>query len=49
MDVRNYEAGQNQKLKNRDDIESGENRKGSSGKEVEVVRACDEKRGGRTT
>ena len=45
MDVRSYQAGQNKKWKNKRDIESGGNRKASQGKEVEVVWACDEKRG----
>ena len=45
MDVRSYEAGQDQKLKNKRDNESGGNHKESTGKKVEVVRACDAKRG----
>ena len=39
------EAGQNNKLKNKRDNESGGNHKESPGKEVEVVWACDEMRG----
>ena len=38
MDVRSYEAGQDQKWKNKRDNES-------TGKKVEVVWACDETRG----
>ena len=45
MYVQSYEAGQYQKWTNKKDNESGENRKESTGKEVEVVWACDEKRG----
>ena len=45
MDVRSYEAGQDKKWKNMRDNESGGNQKESPGKEVEVVWACDEKRG----
>ena len=45
MDVRSYEAGQDQKWKNKRDNESGGNHKESTGKTVEVVRACDAKRG----
>ena len=45
MDVRSYEAGQDKKLKNKKDNESGGNHKESPRKEVEVVWACDEKRG----
>ena len=37
MDVRSYEAGQDQKLKNKRDNESGENHKESTGKKVEVI------------
>ena len=44
MDVRSYEAGQDTKLKNKKDNESGGNHKESPGKEVEVVWACNEKR-----
>ena len=44
MDVRSYEAGQDQKLKNKRDNESRGNHKESTGKKVEVVWACDEKR-----
>ena len=42
---RSYEAGRNKKLKNKRDNESGGNHKESPGKEVEMVWACDEKRG----
>ena len=45
MDVRSYEAGQEQKWKNKRDIESGWNHKESTGKKVELVWACDAKRG----
>ena len=45
MDVRSYEAGQDKKWKNKRDNESGGNHKESPGKKVEVVWACDEKRG----
>ena len=45
MDVRSYEAGQDKKWKNKRHNKSGGNRKENPGKEVEVVRACDEKRG----
>ena len=47
MDVRSYEAGQDQKWKNKRDNESGGNHfhKESTGKKVEVVWACHEKRG----
>ena len=45
MDVRSYEARQDKKLKNKEDNESGGDRKESPGTEVEVVWACDEKRG----
>ena len=45
MDVRSYEAGQDQKWKNKRDNESGGNHKESTGKKVEVVWACDAKRG----
>ena len=45
MDVRSYEAAQDQKWKNKRDNESGRNHKESTGKKVEVVWACDEKRG----
>ena len=45
MDVRSYEAGQDQKCKNEKDNESGGNHKESTGKKVEVVWACDVKRG----
>ena len=38
-------AGQDKKWKNKRDNESGGNHKESAGKEVEVVWACDEKRG----
>ena len=47
-DVRSYEAGQDQKRKNKRDNEGGRNHNEtvkSTGKEVEVVWACDEKRG----
>ena len=44
MDVQSYEAGQDNKLKNKVDDESGGKRKGSPGKEVEVVWTSDEKR-----
>ena len=43
MDVRSYEAGQDQKLKNKRDNESGGNHKEITGKKVEVVWACEEK------
>ena len=39
------EAGQDQKWKNKRDNESGGNHKESTGKKVEVVWACDAKRG----
>ena len=45
MDVRSYEAGQDQKRKNKRDNESGGNHQESTGKKVEVVWTCDEKRG----
>ena len=45
MDVRSYEAGQHKKNNNKRHNESGGNRKESPGTEVEVVWACDEKRG----
>ena len=45
MDVRSYEAGQDQKWKNKRDYESGGNHKESTGKKVEVAWACDAKRG----
>ena len=45
MYVQSYEAGQDQKWKNKRDNESGGNHKESTGKKVEVVRACDAKRG----
>ena len=45
MDVRSYEAGQDQKWKNKRDNESGGNHKESTGKKVEVVWACYSKRG----
>ena len=45
MDVQSYKAGQYQKRTNKRDNESGGNHKESPGKEVEVVWACDEKRG----
>ena len=45
VDMRSYEAGQDQKWKNKRDNESGGNHKESTGKKVEVVWACDEKRG----
>ena len=45
MDVRSYEAGQDQKWKNKRDNESAGNHKESTGKKVEVVWACDAKRG----
>ena len=45
MDVRSYEAGQDQKWTNTGDNESGGNRKENPGEEVEVVWAFDEKRG----
>ena len=45
MDMRSYEAGQVQKSKTKRDNESGGNHKESTGKKVEVVWACDEKRG----
>ena len=45
MDVRSYEAGQNKKLKDKGTTQVGGNHKESQGKEVEVVWACDEKRG----
>ena len=45
MDVRSYEAGQDKKGKNKGDNDSGGNSKETPGKEVEVLRACDEKRG----
>ncbi len=44
MDVRSYEVGQDKKLKNTRDIESGGNSKANKGKEVEVVWAFDDKR-----
>ena len=40
MDMRSYEAGQDQKVKNKSDNESGSNHKASTGKEVEVAWAC---------
>ena len=40
-----YEAGQDDKRNNKGDNGSGENRKECPGNEVEVVSACDEKRG----
>ena len=43
IDVRSYEDVQDKKLKNKGDNESGRNCKESSGKDVEVVRACDAK------
>ena len=43
--VRSYEAGHDRKSKNNGDNELGGNRKESPGKEVEVVWACDAKRG----
>ena len=43
--MRSYEAGQDKKLKNKRDNESGGNRKENPRKEGEVVWACDEKRG----
>ena len=45
MHVRSYGAGQDKTCNNKGDKESGGNRKESSGKEVKVVCACDEKRG----
>ena len=45
MDVRSYEVGQDEKLNNTRDIESGGNRKANKGKEVEVAWARDDKRG----
>ena len=45
MDVRSYEVGQDETLKNTRDIESGGNRKENEGKGVEVVWARDDKRG----
>ena len=45
MDVRSYEAGQYKKLNNKRDNECGGIHKESPGKQVEVVWACDEKRG----
>ena len=45
MDVRSYETGQEQKRKNKRDNESGRNHKESTGKKVEVVWGCNEKRG----
>ena len=45
MDVRSYEARQEKKRNIKRDNESGGNRKESQGKEVQVVMACDEKRG----
>ena len=45
MDVRSYEAGQDPKLKNKRDNESGVIHKESTGKKIEVVWACDAKRG----
>ena len=45
MDVRSYEAGHDKKWKNKGDNESGGNRQESPEKEVDVVRACDEKIG----
>ena len=41
---RSYETGQDQKWKNKRGNESGGNHKESTGKKVEVVWACDEKR-----
>ena len=43
--MRSYEAGQDKKLKNMGDNESGENPNESPGKTVEVMWGCDEKRG----
>ena len=45
MDVWSYEAGEDQKLKNNRDNESGGNHKESTGNKVEVVWVCDAKRG----
>ena len=45
MDVRSYEAGQYQKWKHKRDNKSGGNHKESTGKKVEMVWACDAKRG----
>ena len=45
MYVRSFEAGQDNNLKIKGDIESGGKRKVIPGKEVEVVWTCDEKRG----
>ena len=45
MDVWSYEAGQDQKCKNKRDNESGEKHKESTGKKFEVVWACHAKRG----
>ena len=45
MDVRSYEAGQDQTRKNMRDNGSGGNHKESTGNKVEVVWACDAKRG----
>ena len=45
MDVRSYEAGQDQKGNNKRDNESGGNHNESTGKKVELVWACEEKRG----
>ena len=45
IDVQSYDAGQDQKLKNKRDNKSGGNHKESTGNKVEVVWACDAKRG----
>ena len=45
MDVRSYEAGQDKKRKKKWDNESGGNHKENPGKKVEVIWACEEKRG----
>ena len=45
MDVRSYEAGQDQKRKKMRDNESGGNHKERTGRKVDMVWACDEKRG----
>ena len=45
MDVRSYEAGQDQTLNNKRDIESGGNHKESTGNKVDVIWACAAKRG----
>ena len=45
LEARRNETGQDKNRKNKRDNESGGNHKESPGKEVEVVWACDEKRG----